>query len=104
MSKMLSLLAYGKSLALNHGNSGAVFWSKDGKTMSYRGMPIVIAQFKKMVLDVMSDAEDMLWRDLMWTKDAERFEIPIDELEDDVTWTLRGRSFLDTENNKLQNR
>ena len=65
MSKMLSLLLYGKSLALNHGNSGAVFWSKDGKTMSYRGMPIVIAQFKKMVLDVMSDAEDMLWRDLI---------------------------------------
>lgn len=65
MSKMLSLLAYGKSLALNHGNAGAVFWSHDGSTMSYRGRPIVIARFRRMVVDVVAEAEDMLWRDLM---------------------------------------
>ena len=47
MSKMISLLRYGKNLALNHGNAGAVLWSKDGKTMSLRGKPIVIAQLRR---------------------------------------------------------
>ena len=47
MSKMLSLLAYGKNLALNHGNAGSVLWSKDGKVMSIQGKSIVIARFRK---------------------------------------------------------
>ena len=94
MSKMLSLLAYGKHIALNHGNAGAVLWSRDGKEMAIRGMPIRLTQFQKMVHDVVREAEDMLWRKLMWTKYRERVEIPLDKLTDDVTFTKRGISFV----------
>jgi superfamily II DNA helicase RecQ len=101
MSKMISLLAYGKNLALNHGNAGAVLWSKDGKTMSLRGKPIVVAQFTKMIHNVIGEAEYMLWQKLMWTRNAQRFEIALDKLEDDVTWTKRGVSFIGNQHNKL---
>jgi superfamily II DNA helicase RecQ len=104
MSKMISLLAYGKHIALNHGNAGAVMWSRDGKEMTIRGMPIVIARFRKMVHDIIAEAEDMLWRKLMWTKDRERFEIALHKLEDDVTFTKRGVSFITNPKNKLEDK
>ncbi|KAK3045884.1 ATP-dependent DNA helicase Q4 [Extremus antarcticus] len=47
-----------------------------------------------MVHDVVREAEDMLWRKLMWTKYRERVEIPLDKLTDDVTFTKRGISFV----------
>ena len=41
----------------------------------------------------------------MWTTtQAERFEIPLKKLQDDVTWTKRGVSFVDNANNGLQNK
>ena len=41
----------------------------------------------------------------MWTTtQAERFEIPLEKLQDDVTWTKRGVSFVDNANNGLQNK
>ena len=40
----------------------------------------------------------------MWTRDDDRFEIPLDKLEDDLTWTKRGVSFIDNPANGLQDR
>ena len=40
----------------------------------------------------------------MWTRDNERFEIPLDKLEDDLTWTKRGVSFIDNPANGLQDK
>ena len=104
MSKMLSLLAYGKNLALNHGNAGSVLWSKDGKVMSIQGKSIVIARFRKIVHEIVGEAEDLLWRNLLWSRDAQRFEVPLGELEDNVTWTKRGMSFLNDPQNKLEDK
>jgi hypothetical protein len=101
MSKMLSLLAYGKNLALNHGNAGSVFWSKDGRTMSIQGRSIAINRVRRMVSGIIGEAEDLLWRSLMWSDNGQRFEVPLGELEDNVTWTKRGASFLNNAHNKL---
>jgi hypothetical protein len=49
MSKMLSMLTYGKHLAMNHGNAGTVSWSKDRLVLSYRGRPIALSRFKSIV-------------------------------------------------------
>lgn len=46
MSEMISLLAYGKFVALNAGNSGSVYWSKDKKIFYLHGKPIVLCQFQ----------------------------------------------------------
>jgi superfamily II DNA helicase RecQ len=102
MSKMLSMLAYGKHLAMNHGNSGAVSWSEDRLILSYRGKPIALSRFRSMVQGAIAEAEDMLWRDLLHVGLDERFEIPLDELRDDVTWTKRGVSFIDNTHNGLR--
>jgi hypothetical protein len=102
MSEMLSLLAYGKFIALNTGNSGNAFWSRDKKTFHLNGRPIVLSRFQQMAQDVVADAEDRLWRDLLWTTDREdRFTINLDKLVDDVTFTKRGSSFVDAQENGL---
>jgi hypothetical protein len=46
MSEMLSLLVYGKFVALNAGSSGNVYWSKDKKTFYLNGRLIVISRFR----------------------------------------------------------
>jgi hypothetical protein len=104
MSKALSILAYGKSIAMNHGNAGSISWSLDRAEMSYKGRPIDVARFGSMVRGVVEEAEDRLWKDLMWATQAQRFEIPLDKLQDDVTWTRRGVSFVDNANNGLQDK
>jgi len=45
MSEMLSLLAYRKFVALNAGNSGNAYWSRDKTIFYLGGRPIVISQF-----------------------------------------------------------
>jgi hypothetical protein len=67
MSKALSILAYGKSIAMDHSNAGSISWSDDETTMSYKGRPIDIVRFRSMVGAVIEEAEDKLWKDLMWT-------------------------------------
>jgi hypothetical protein len=44
----------------------------------------------------------MLWKDLLYTGLEDRFEIPLDELRDDVTWTKRAVSFIDNAHNGLR--
>jgi hypothetical protein len=54
--------------------------------MSYKGRPISIARFGAMIRGVIDEAERKLWEDLMWTTtQEERFEIPLEKLQDDVT-------------------
>ena len=86
MSKALSILAYGKSIAMNHSNAGSVSWSTDRTEMSYKGRPISVARFGAMIRGVIDEAERKLWEDLMWTTtQEEQFEIPLEKLQDDMT-------------------
>ncbi|KAM0700963.1 hypothetical protein Q7P35_000825 [Cladosporium inversicolor] len=102
MSKMLSMLAYGKHLAMNHSNSGAVSWSEDRLILSYQGKLIARSRFKSMVHRAVAEAEDMLWKDLLCIGLDNRFDILLGELQDDMTWTKRGVSFIDNTHNGLQ--
>ena len=47
-----------------------------------------------MVQDIVAEAEDKLWAELTWTKRDDRFEIPLETLADDVTFTKRGVLFI----------
>jgi hypothetical protein len=60
MSDMLSLLAYGKFVAMNAGNSGNAMWLKDKRIFYLNGRPIFISRFQQMVRDVITEAEDIL--------------------------------------------
>ena len=104
MSKMLSLLAYGKSVAMSHNNAGMISFSLNRTVMNFRGKPINLSRFSKMVQDVVAEAEDKLWGELMWTKRDDRFEIPLESLVDDVTFTKRGVSFITHGENGLDDK
>ena len=104
ISKALSILAYGKSIAMNHSNAGSISWSDDRMQMDYKGRTIDTVRFGSMVRGAIEEAEDKLWRDLMWSTQEQRFEIPLEGLRDDVTWTKRGVSFIDNANNGLQDK
>jgi hypothetical protein len=101
MSTMISLLAYGKYLAMNHGNAGAIFWEKEDRVMRLHGMRIVMDKFKSMVERSIADAEDLLWERLLWTEGANRFEMDINALEDDMSFRKRGSYFVTKRQNRL---
>ena len=48
MSEMINLLAMGKHIGLNAGNSGNAYWSKDKKTYYLNGRPIAISLFRQI--------------------------------------------------------
>ncbi|KFY96398.1 hypothetical protein V500_02459 [Pseudogymnoascus sp. VKM F-4518 (FW-2643)] len=70
-------LAYGKTISMQSGNSPSVTWSRTGgDDMLY------------------FHAEDILWRDLMWSEEWERFEIDLAGINDDLASVQRGESFV----------
>lgn len=101
MSTMISLLAYGKHIALNTGNAASTQWSRDMKVLRLHGKPIVLERFKDMIQDVLAEAERMIWEDVLYIGQHDRFLIPLDEIEDDVTFTKRGFSFVNRPNGHL---
>jgi hypothetical protein len=60
ISKALSILAYGKSIAMNHSNAGSISWSLDRTEMSYKGRPVDVARFRYIVRGVVKEAEGKL--------------------------------------------
>ena len=60
ISEALSLLAYGKHVALAASNAGNAYWSKDKKIFYLHGRPIYISRFRKMAQDIVAEAEQML--------------------------------------------
>ncbi|KAK5277365.1 hypothetical protein LTR16_009874, partial [Cryomyces antarcticus] len=54
-----------------------------------------------MVRDVVKEAERVLWEELMWTGPEGRFAVPLGKIEDDVTFTKRGISFVSKSSNGL---
>lgn len=83
ISHMLSLLACGKHIALNSGNSGSAFWSADKTVFYLHGKPVVVRKFQLMAQSLLAELEDMLWGELLWVADPEqRFNIRLDLIQD----------------------
>jgi superfamily II DNA helicase RecQ len=100
VSNMISLLAYGKHIALNHGNAGGVFWEMERRVMNLHGMRIIMEKFKAMVQRAITDAEEMFWDRLMWTPDpSDRLVMDIDKLTDDITFRKLGAYFVENRHN-----
>jgi hypothetical protein len=101
-SNIISLLAYGKHIAMNYGNVGSVFWEEGNQTMKLHGARIVIEKFKAMVEKAIGNAEDLFWQRLIWTADPSgRFVLDLDELIDDITFRRRDSNFVDNKRNGL---
>ncbi|KAK2922489.1 Protein of unknown function DUF3505 [Fusarium oxysporum f. sp. vasinfectum] len=69
--------------------------SKQGEMMYFMGKPILMEDLRTMVAKMTADAEDLLWGQLMFKEgNDERFVIPLAGIEDDLTQTRRGQSFI----------
>jgi superfamily II DNA helicase RecQ len=101
-SNMISLLAYGKHIALNYGNAGGVFWEDEAQALNLHGARIPMEKFKAMVGRAIDDAEDLFWQRLMWTADpADRLALDLNMLTDDITFRRRDSYFVDNKRNGL---
>jgi hypothetical protein len=79
-------------------------WSADKKTFYLNGKPVIVSKFKQMARDLVIEAEDKLWKDLLWKEDRdERFVLKLDNIVDNVTFTNRGWSFVHRKENDLDN-
>jgi hypothetical protein len=105
VSNMISLLAYGKHIALNHGNAGGVFWENGRQIMNLHGRRIIMEKFKAIVQKAVTDAEDLFWDRLMWTPDpSDRLVLDIDKLTDDITFRKLGAYFVENRHNGVASR
>jgi hypothetical protein len=90
MGVVLKLLVHSR-LAVASAPVDDISWSADGQTVHMRGRPITLDRFRKMLHDVVAEAENILWAELVPTK---RVELPLDEITDDMSMEP-GVSFAD---------
>lgn len=95
MGYILSLLLYGRAIAKETGSRLMVLWSKDQELMYFLGKPILMDSIRKIVREMTADTKELLWGSLIFKEGGEaRFTIPLDKIENDLTQTARGKSFL----------
>ena len=64
-----------------------------------------IKRFKDVIYDMIREAEDILWQDLMWvTQKKDRFEIDLDLVQDDLSLAKRGASWVTNEANGMKDK
>ena len=86
MGEMLSLLAYGKTIAKNFHAQGKVHWTHDGAGVALSSIHFLVHGFKHMARSALDDCEDYMWRDLMWAgRKQDRFVKDLDDIADDMT-------------------
>jgi hypothetical protein len=102
ISEILSLLAYGKRIALADGSTANAMWLEDRNTYFLNGQPIEVDSFKRMAQEVVGDAERQLWEKLLWTKElSSRFQINLQAIKDDLHMSERRKSFVQDPRNCL---
>ncbi|RGP59431.1 af291909_2recq family helicase [Fusarium sporotrichioides] len=95
MGYILSLLLFGKKIARETGSRLMVSWSKQGEIMYFMSKVILMEDLRTIVARMTVDAEDLLWGRLMFEEGHDkRFMIPLAGIEDDLTQTRRGQSFI----------
>lgn len=65
--------------------------------MYFMGKPVPMDDIRGMVAEMTTDAEDLLWDSLTFKEgDDVQFAILLASIEDDLTQTQRGKSFIDS--------
>ncbi|KAK6495599.1 hypothetical protein TWF481_002647 [Arthrobotrys musiformis] len=87
MSLMLNNLAYGLKKAMLVPGQARVFWvNAEVKTeLKYEGQSITISGLRSMVRELIKEATDILWQDLLFTDDHERrFMVELKGVDDNM--------------------
>jgi superfamily II DNA or RNA helicase len=106
--ELIKWLGYGKVMSMQKINQPSITWTRskedrpDGDILYFHGKPLPIRRFKTAVHDMIGEAEDILWRDLMWTeKKGDRFTIDLSRIQDDLADVQRDGSFVTNPANDL---
>ena len=106
--ELIKWLGYGKVMSMQKINQPSITWTRskedrpDGDILYFHGKPLPIRRFKTAVHDIIGEAEDILWRDLMWTeKKGDRFTIDLTRIQDDLADVQRDGSFVTNPANDL---
>ncbi|KAH8649525.1 hypothetical protein BGZ61DRAFT_469592 [Ilyonectria robusta] len=81
MGYILSLLLYGRKIAMETGSRLAVLWNAEGTLLYYHGQPLAIDSIRQLTAGLEARG---------------RFLIPLAAIRDDLTQTQRGQSFMHT--------
>ena len=96
------LLLYGMTTAKYAGKKDRVYWSKDKKKILFDGRPLCMDRFRGFIQSLISAAEEILSRDLLFG-DGERVKsMDLSLLTDDVNIENIDYSFVCERNNGLQ--
>lgn len=106
--ELIKWLGYGKVMSLQKINQPSITWSRstenrpDGDILYFHGKPLPISRFKNAIHDMIREAEDILWQDLMWTeKKEDRFTVDLSLIQDDLANVQQGEWFATNPANDL---
>jgi hypothetical protein len=95
MGYILSLLLYGKKIARETGSRLMISWAREDELMYFMGKALPLNSLRILVAEMTEEAEELLWSQLMFKEGSDnRFTIPLSKVEDDMTYTQRGKSFI----------
>lgn len=110
-SFLIKMLGYGKTMSMQKINQPSITWTRsetnrpDGDILEFHGKPLPIKRFKDAIHDMIREAEDILWEDLMWvTQKKDRFEVDLDSIQDDLSLATRGASWVTNEANGMKDK
>jgi hypothetical protein len=110
-SFLIKMLGYGKTMSMQKINQPSITWTRsetnrpDGDILEFHGKPLPIKRFKDAIYDMIQEAEDILWKDLIWVaQKKDRFEINLDIIQDDLSLAVRGASWVTNEANGMKDK
>lgn len=107
-SFLIKMLGYGKTISMQKINQPSITWTwsksncPDGDILEFYGKPLPIKRFKDAIYDMIREAKDILWEDLMWvSQKKDQFEIDLDYIQDDLSLATRGASWVTNKANGM---
>ncbi len=96
-SFLIKMLGYSKTISIQKINQPSITWTRsetnrpDSNILEFHRKPLPIKRFKDIIYNIIREAEDILWKDLMWVaQKKDRFEINLDMIQDDLLLATRG--------------
>jgi hypothetical protein len=73
--------------------------------LEFHGKPLPIKRFKDTIHDMIQEAKDILWKDLMWVAEKkDRFEIDLDTIQDNLSLATQGASWVTNKANGMKDK
>ncbi len=110
-SFLIKMLRYGKTMSMQKINQPSITQTRsetnrpDSDILEFHRKPLPIKRFKDTIHDIIREAKDILWQDLMQVaQKKDRFEIDLDLVQDDPSLAKRGASQVTNKANGIKDK